>query len=505
MVTLALQFYFLGAFRYRAVGRVLSIAAATLYGLTGPYFTTVRMWILRLGLYRLQSVSLGPRWAMICDHTATYGGLKLLVICGVDLDKLDRRVADLTGNFNLNHVDLQPLAVVPMKQSSGELLLEIYLGCLEKYGSPEQMTTDGGSDILKSARLLAAHQESRGDPPTKHHYDISHRIARIVKAELEPNLLWQQFEKVVTRARIYCTYRARHLSPPGLRHGPDRWMNLRGIVRWFADVKDKVESLGNDTSSMVRSTEAGTTPQVPRFGLTQQVWERAKNTYHQCGGSIFNRLRKLCGKEYTDEQSYEKALHENCPSLPDEIAGNLTAHHDLNHRYLEEVSAESEGCWEIHKEVTQMLAFTDAIQKQVKGAGLTKSGIKICQDIYDRSNLTGVAEQVGKKVMKVIREMGQKLGEHERILVTSDVIESLNGKWKMLINGAAMPALGVNALLMPAIMGELSPEYVKEALEAVSVADVEQWKKETFGITFMQEKRIKTKRIRPENPQEIIF
>ena len=67
---------------------------------------------------------------MICDHTATYGGLKLLVICGVDLDKLDRRVADRTGNFNLNHVDLQPLAVVPMKQSSGELLLEIYLGCL---------------------------------------------------------------------------------------------------------------------------------------------------------------------------------------------------------------------------------------------------------------------------------------------------------------------------------------------------------------------------------------
>ena len=138
---------------------------------------------------------------MICDHTATYGGLKLLVICGVDLDKLDRRVADRTGNFNLNHVDLQPLAVVPMKQSSGELLLEIYLGCLEKYGSPEQMTTDGGSDILKSARLLAAHQESCGDPPAKHHYDISHRVARIVKAELEPDLLWQQFEKVVTRAR----------------------------------------------------------------------------------------------------------------------------------------------------------------------------------------------------------------------------------------------------------------------------------------------------------------
>ena len=227
MVTLALQFYFLGAFRYRAVGRILTIAAATLHGLSGPCFTTVRMWILRMGLYRLQSVRLGPRWAMICDHTATYGGLKLLVICGVDLDKLDQRVADLTGDFNLHHDDLQPLAVVPMKQSSGELLLEIYLGCLEKHGSPVQMTTDGGSDILKSARLLAAHQESLGDPPTKHHYDISHRIARIVKAELEPNLLWQNLERVVTKASVFYYYPCDF----GLRF----WILLRadeGVYSW---------------------------------------------------------------------------------------------------------------------------------------------------------------------------------------------------------------------------------------------------------------------------------
>lgn len=483
---LALHFYLFGAYRYRATGRILTISAAALHGLAAPCFTTVRMWILRVGLYRLRSVSLGPRWAMICDHTATYGGVKLLVICGVDLDKLDQRVADQMGNFNLNHDDLQPLAIVPMKQSSGELLLGIYLNCVEKHGFPQRMITDGGSDILKSSRLLAAHQESRGAPPTKHTYDISHRIARIVKAELEPSPLWRHLEGVVTKARIYCTYRARHLSPPSLRHGPDRWMNLSGIVRWFADLRNKVVSLGGDTSLPVPGTEPGAPgapTQAPRFGLTQRIWERAKSACHQCSGSIFNRLKKLCGKEYPDDQSYEKALHENCPNLPNEITENLRAHHDLNRSYLEEVSEGSEGCWEIHEEVTQMLAFTDAIQKQVKGAGLTKAGVKICQEIHDRANLKGVGERVGKKVMEVIRGMGEELGEHERILVTSDVIESLNGKWKMLINGAAMPALSVNALLMPAMMGDLSAGFIKEALEAVSVADVAQWKTETFGIT----------------------
>ena len=32
---------------------------------------SVRLWVLRIGLYRLRLAPLGPRWALICDHTAT--------------------------------------------------------------------------------------------------------------------------------------------------------------------------------------------------------------------------------------------------------------------------------------------------------------------------------------------------------------------------------------------------------------------------------------------------
>ncbi len=83
----------------------------------------VRLWVLRIGLYRLLSAPLGPRWALICDHTATYAGVKLFVICGVDLDKLDQRVADGTGNFSLSQRDVVPLAIVPMAHSNAGILL----------------------------------------------------------------------------------------------------------------------------------------------------------------------------------------------------------------------------------------------------------------------------------------------------------------------------------------------------------------------------------------------
>ncbi len=105
--------------------------------------------------------------------------------------------------------------------------------------------------------------------------------------------------------------------------------------------------------------------------------------------------------------------------------------------------------------------------------------------------------------MQTVEAMVKGLAEGERLLATSDVVESLNGKWKMLIEGSRTPALGSNALLMAALMGESSSGAVKQALEDVKVKDVEAWTKENFGITFHQEKSAKPSTKFPENPQEI--
>jgi hypothetical protein len=458
--------------------------------------------MLRIGLGRLLSASIGPRWLMICDHTATYGGLKMLVVVGVDLALLEQRVADGTGDFSIDHRDLQPLAVVPMKHSSGELLLEIFMQCIGKHGNPERMVTDGGSDIMKSARLLAECQKSRGEEPTKHTYDISHRIARIVEGELATSAEWNKLEEFVTKARVYCKYRARHLSPPSLRHGPDRWMNLTGIVGWMSRLKDRITSSVRDAPGQL-ATHLDSYRQSPRFGFPERIWEAAKKAYNKRDG-VFNALKRMCGKEYPSQQAYEKDLSERCPALPGEVKDRLDANNDLNRTYLEDVSAGSEPCWAIHREVVGMLAFSNAIQKHLKTAGLSKAGLETCRKIHEQSDLTGAGERIGREIMAVLEDMAKDLGDDERIVVTSDVIESLNGRWKMLINGAAMPALGVNALLMPALMGDLSQRDVKEALEAVSMADVENWKKKTFGLTFFQEQRSPVRKPRPENLREAI-
>lgn len=484
-IKLALTLYFEGGFRFRVVERTLAIMGQAFPCLTSlfPDHSSVRLWSHRLGLYRLESAKLGPRWTMICDHTATYGGIKLFVICGVDLDALDQRVVTKQGNYSLSHDDVHPLALVPMKTSNGEILLEEYLDCIEIHGHPEALVIDGGSDIQKSARLLNEHQENVGVDTTLSVYDISHRIARIIQSTLQPLEKWQCFETMVKDARNYTKYKARrHLSPPALSHGPDRWMNLSGIIKWYSGMLERRQLPSGDREANLR------------FGITDRVLEVGRATFRKCG-KLFKSLESLCGKEHPDEKSFKEELEKKCPEMPLGMRTYLNDRKDLNETYIEEIMMGWEENQEIHKEVSGMLGFTNEIQKKIKKEGFYRGSVKECQEIYEEAGLSGVGEAVGTKVMDVLKEMSKNLRENQRIIATSDVLESLNGKWKMLIGGSATPALGSNALLMPALMGELDVNEIKQALETVKVEDVKEWRAATFGVTYHQEKRYK----RPPN------
>lgn len=80
-----------------------------------------------------------------------------------------------------------------------------------------------------------------------------------------------------------------------------------------------------------------------------------------------------------------------------------------------------------------------------------------------------------KEVRCYLEEEGTKPPRGENWLGTSDVIESLFGKYKWQSEKAPYAEVGANVLLLPVMTVDLTEERIREALASVSVQDLRQW------------------------------
>ena len=73
--------------------------------------------------------------------------------------------------------------------------------------------------------------------------------------------------------------------------------------------------------------------------------------------------------------------------------------------------------------------------------------------------------------------------------VSSDIIESLFGKFKHTIEKSPQSDMNHSILVIPLLCGKMSEEKISNALNSVSQKELEKWKKDNIGET-MRSKRI---------------
>ena len=84
-----------------------------------PSWSTGRLWLLRLGYYKLtRPKAQADDWVWIADHTVQLGPEKCLVILGLRLSALPA-----SGRL-LTHEDVEPLALLPVTTSTGEVVYQ---------------------------------------------------------------------------------------------------------------------------------------------------------------------------------------------------------------------------------------------------------------------------------------------------------------------------------------------------------------------------------------------
>lgn len=223
VVSVAVRFAMNAATSIRGAAACLAelVAAGWIEGAM-PCFSTIRSWILRLGLYALtRPLDQSQPWLWIVDHSIQIGTVKLLVILGCPLARVP------FGERALAMSDLSLIALVPMEQSTGDLVeRELEVAAL-RTGRPAQIASDSGSDLLKGIRQ---YRELR--PGVAHVPDLAHAGANLLQSRWEADPKWTEFasELQATSAKLRQSKEA-YLTAPRLRL-KSRFMNVRTQLRF---------------------------------------------------------------------------------------------------------------------------------------------------------------------------------------------------------------------------------------------------------------------------------
>jgi hypothetical protein len=183
---------------------------------------TIRHRLHRLGCYLLQRpLERRDDWVVFLDHTMERGAARCLVALGLPLERWRQHGGALT------HADVQVLMVEVVEHSSGAVVHAQLQRLSARIGVPAQIVSDHGGDLAQGIELFR-----QAHPAVVDTDDVSHRLACLLKAELEPDPRWQEFLRQAGRTRaVLQPARGGVPRPPALRPQA-RSQDLEGLVAW---------------------------------------------------------------------------------------------------------------------------------------------------------------------------------------------------------------------------------------------------------------------------------
>jgi hypothetical protein len=441
-----------------------------------PNFNTIRQWILRLGLYELnRTKEYRTDWIFIVDMTIEIGKTKCLVILGIPQEKLAIIIEQEARS--LQHQDVEVLSIEILGTTVGTVILEKLNNLANRVGNPIQIVSDRGSDIKKGIDLYI-----ENNPGTIATYDITHKMANLLKQELSEDQQFQKFFKdcSLTRQRVQQTDLC-FLSPPTQR-AKSRYHNIDILISWA--IKIIIYEANQDFSAVdntyILDKEAYRLLRLSISANTIKILKKAKpeaaenlDKFSQAMSNILTVEtwqidgEKICQAASLGRRKFYEKL------------GWLSSHRTDIQTYSE------------------MLALIDSAQTQIKNQGLHQKSLSEWLEFLVQNSSLSVAtpevsprvQEIQKRIEEYLTDEVQKIPAKLILLGTSDVIESLFGKYKIFAQRRPIKELGASILLIPLSTIEITIDLVKEAMESISCIDVVAWTKSIFGSSMLSRRR----------------
>lgn len=441
---------------FEMLGRWFPVAA--------PAYTSVLNWVYRCGLHVLnRPVERRTDWILVLDHTIGLGQSKCLLVLGIPASELQR-----TG-YSPAHHDMQVIAVEVTEHSTGPWVAEVLERVDERIGTPVQIVADHGSDLSKG---IALYQEQSPEPA--YTYDISHGIANLLKSELDNDPCWNGF--LANCRKSFASFQQSDLAfllPPRQRTKA-RYMHFDAHVEW---AQRMLGCYDRGDFSEIRSL----------FLLSWPAWEMLEQ---QFGPAAAQPLRSLVAVRYTSEAAFRLALETKSELCLDAVDDAFWHTADAGRsRFLEGFGWLLDDRADL-AEYAQLMELSKLIQASLKTKGLRQgAGDDLRAQLPALSTLPPRVARVIERILEHVDLESAKVPDHMAWLASSDIIESVFGKYKHFTAKGPLKEIGKLVLAIPAFVSGLSTDLIREAMETVRTADVDTWVDTHLGKSMLARRR----------------
>ena len=366
-----------------------------------PSPTSVRSWLLRIGLHQLQRpLEKASDWVWIVDHTVQIGEIKCLIIVGFRLGAWQQK-----EDRTLAYEDVELIGLWPVRTSTGEIVDKQLASAIARTGLPWLIISDDGRDLHRGLALF----QERHDQVVWI-YDIKHKTASLLKRELEGDPVWTAF---ATRAnqmkrQVHQTELAFCNSPQ--QRGKARYMSVDTLVAWGVKVLkwlDEPRPTGRELDAERIAEKVGW---LRDYREPLREWEQAMQ--------VIETAETLVRREGHHARS-EAELRERLPPVE---AGSL-------------------------------------------------------------------GDRLRGKLLEFMKEQALQVSKTERLPGSSEVLESIIGKYKTLQGEKGQFGATSMLLAIGAFVGRLTVSGIGTALRTIQGAALDKWEQINLGSTIQSQRK----------------
>jgi hypothetical protein len=432
-----------------------------------PALSTVRSWLFRMGLSLLrQPLERREDWILILDLTVEMGTDKVCVILAISQERL-QALSRRRDSCCLSHQDVVVVALEVLEHSSGEVIAQQLEKQEARLGRICQIVADGGSDVSCGIERF------RRDRPWLHRtYDVTHQVALWFKHALENDALYQDFRRRCGDSTRALRQTPLHFLTPPVPRSKARWQQMGELVIWAGKViayadRGQFQGLtpGYRLDSRVQQCLRGVLSDTERRRLDHRVWRDFAQE-----GEYLEALRRYLGAQTVE--THRRTLCE---------AGQL------GRREFEAHLGWVLGFREVIDDYRRRLEAVEQFQEQLKHKGL-RADTKVAAAPLP-NDASPALQTLHAQMRAYVERENTGLAEGEIRLSSSDVLESLFGKYKLLSGRSPLKEVSRWVLVLPLLTIRLTRAGIRRALETVSTQVLEQWVAEHFGPSAFARRR----------------